>query len=329
MRLSSAGEFATIGMIKGIAGNDTRGIITGIGDDAAVLSTSIGHRLLATTDMLVEGTHFDLSTTDFTGLGWKSLAASLSDIAAMGGVPRWYLVSLACGRDIEVEKILDFYKGACSLGAAHGVSLAGGDTTGSPGPLVVSVTVLGECPAGRELLRSGARPGDDVYVTGTLGDSAAGFDSLKNVCCRDVDMEYLVQRHLRPTPRVTAGAALGASGLVTSMIDISDGLSSDLGHILDESGVGAEIRESDIPLSGPLLKVEGSEKAVLLALNGGEDYELLFTAGPDAAERLASLQSEAGTRFSRLGVITDGRGAFIEHHGEKRALRPGGFEHFR
>ncbi len=333
--LSTVGEFGAINHISATCSSPGRGVV-GIGDDAAVFTSSRDVSTLVTTDMLVEGVHFDLSYTGFEELGYKSAAVNLSDIAAMGGRPRFYLISAALRPQMLVEDLEEFYCGLESACRPFGVRLIGGDTTstagGSAGPIIISVTIIGEVPPGRAVKRTGARAGDDIYVTGSLGDSACGLDILRTrgIDGLDKDEARLAARHLEPSPRVKAGMLLGEGRLATAMIDISDGLSSDLGHILEQSGVGAVVYKDKLPLSGGLVHTAGIKKAVQYALHGGEDYELLFTARPSFRKRIAELQVEAGVSFTAIGKITAGEAAeLVDEKGQARALRPSGYEHFR
>jgi len=345
--LSGIGEFGAIDHIKSMCGSPGRGVV-GIGDDAAIFKVSPGMAALVTTDMLVEGVHFDLTYTGFEVLGYKSAAVNLSDIAAMGGRPRFYLVSAALRPRMRLEELEGFYRGLESACRPFGVRLIGGDTTssfgsscgspygssagGSTGPLVISVTIIGEAYPGRAVKRTGAKVGDDIYVTGSLGDSACGLAILKARGTEGLnkDETRLAARHLRPSPRIRAGRLLGEARLASAMIDISDGLSSDLGHILEQSGVGAVVYKDRLPISGDLMQTAGIKKAVQFALHGGEDYELLFTARPSCRKKIAALQEKAGVSFTSIGNITAEDGALlVDEKGQGRALRPSGYEHFR
>ena len=329
--LSGIGEFGSIDHIKSMCGSPGRGVV-GIGDDAAVFTASPGMATLVTTDMLVEGVHFDLSYTGFEELGYKSAAVNLSDIAAMGGRPRFYLVSAELRPQMRIEELEGFYRGLESACRPFGVRLIGGDMTSSSGTVVISVTVIGEASPGRAVKRTGARAGDDIYVTGSLGDSACGLDILKSRGIEGLNMDEarLAGRHLKPSPRIKAGRLLGEGRLASAMIDISDGLSSDLGHILEQSGVGAVVYKNRLPISGDLMNVAGIKKAVHYALHGGEDYELLFTVRPSCRKKIAALQEKAGVSFTAIGKIKKEGGAeLVGEKGQARALRPSGYEHFR
>ena len=345
MKISDLGEFGLIGRIQKLAPRNTPSTVIGIGDDAAALKLSASRILLATTDLLLEGVHFDLAYTRFSDLGWKSAAANLSDIAAMGGIPRFCLTALGIPPSVSVEQITEFFRGFNALLKNYHAALVGGDTCSSRRGLFVSVTALGEIEPGRIVTRTGAKPGDRIFVTGTLGDSAAGLELLKSgarsresgVRSKNFKFEIrnpqsaianLIQRHLRPAPRVTWGRKLALSGCASAMIDISDGLSSDLAHICEQSGVGAVLSPEKIPLSAALRKAVARLKQPPLhyALSGGEDYELLFTVPPAKVKRLLSLKLP----LAEVGSITAGKSvSLVNGRGNKMPLLPSGYDHFR
>jgi thiamine-monophosphate kinase len=331
MKMSDLGEFGLIGRIKRTASRLSASTVIGIGDDAAVLKPSSLRRELVTTDLLLEGVHFDLSHTDFYSLGWKAAAVNLSDIAAMGGIPRFCLVALGIPPRVSVEQIAGFYRGLNTLLRKHTTDLVGGDTCSSLQGLCISVTAIGECEPSRIVTRSGARPGDRVYVTGTLGDSAAGLEILKkrgNVQGRKTRGVKLVDRHRRPMARVEWGRALALSGCVSAMIDLSDGLSSDLSHICEQSRVGADIRADCIPISSALQSMSGSLPRAPLefALSGGEDYELLCTVRPTNVRKIQSLKIP----MTEIGIITPGNIlSLVDDRGRRKTLSPSGYDHFR
>ncbi len=328
MKLSDLGEFGLISQIEKAFPRKSSRAPLGIGDDAAALFVSPGKTLLATTDMLLEGVHFDLSYTDFYSLGWKSAAVNLSDIAAMGGVPRFCLTALGIPKGISIEQINDFYKGFKALIRKYKVDLVGGDTCSSEVDLVISVTVLGEVEKKKMLTRAGAKPGDHIFVSGTLGDAAAGLELLTTgVRSQETGVRRLIQRHLLPVPRVEWGRKIALSGCATAMIDVSDGLSSDLAHICELSGVGADVYADRIPLSKNILKSASQLKTLPLhyALSGGEDYELLFTVSPSKLKKFRSLRISA----REIGVITRGEIDIISDDGERKRLEPSGYNHFR
>ncbi|MGE5174482.1 MAG: thiamine-phosphate kinase [Betaproteobacteria bacterium] len=340
MKLSDLGEFGLIEKIRKSTFRRSSSVLIGIGDDAAVLKVSASAAWLATTDMLIEGVHFDLGYTDFYSLGWKAAAANLSDIAAMGGFPHFCLTSLGIPPAVTVEHISEFYRGCNALLRVHHTMLVGGDTCSSPHGMIINVVLLGEAGRTRVLSRAGAQPGDRIFVTGTLGDSAAGLELVqlqnaerrlrnKKLRIRNPRSEVarLVKKHLRPVPRVEWGQKIALSRCAHSMIDISDGLSSDLAHICEQSGVGALIAAQKIPVSLSLRKaLDRLKKAPLdYALSGGEDYELLFTAPPGKINKLKSLRIP----MTEIGEITRTRKILIMDGREKKAtLEPTGYNHF-
>lgn len=285
MKMQQLGEFGLIDRIRKMTSVPDPSWV-GIGDDCAVipLSPETGGApasdLLVSTDMLVEGTHFLMEDISPRQLGWKSAAVNISDIAAMGGKPIATFLSLALPKTLPEQWMQEFMEGYNEISEKYGAALLGGDTTCSPDRICINVAVLGTCPRGKAKLRSAARPGDLVCVTGTLGDSAAGLRLIlggqKGAAPR------LMDRHYTPTPRVEEGLALSCLPGVHAMMDISDGVGSDLRHILDESGVGARIDTGKLPISKELqdLCIKKGWDPRELALCGGEDYELLFTMDP-------------------------------------------------
>ena len=285
MKMQQLGEFGLIDRIRKMTSVPDPSWV-GIGDDCAVipLSPETGGApasdLLVSTDMLVEGTHFLMEDISPRQLGWKSAAVNISDIAAMGGKPIATFLSLALPKTLPEQWMQEFMEGYNGISEKYGAALLGGDTTCSPDRICINVAVLGTCLRGKARLRSAARPGDLVCVTGTLGDSAAGLRLIlggqKGAAPR------LMDRHYTPTPRVEEGLALSCLPGVHAMMDISDGVGSDLRHILDESGVGARIDTGKLPISKELqaLCSEKGWDPKELALSGGEDYELLFTMDP-------------------------------------------------
>jgi thiamine-monophosphate kinase len=331
MKISDLGEFGLIDRIGKTAPRNAKRAPIGIGDDAAALLLSPASLLLATTDMLIERVHFDLKTTDLFSLGWKAAAANLSDIAAMGGVPRFCLTALGIPPYLTVEQVDEFYRGFSVCIRKQGTVLVGGDTCSSPKGLIVSVTVLGEAEKRHAITRSGARPGDLLYVTGPLGDSGAGLELLRSAECgvrsKKTECGKLIEKHLRPIPRIAEGRKLALSVIASAMIDVSDGLSSDLGHICEQSRVGAEVFAERIPLSKALRGAKGLKREPLeYALSGGEDYELLFTVHPDRIKKLKAMR----LAVTEIGVITRDRSMrLIDERGQGRPLTAAGYDHFR
>jgi thiamine-monophosphate kinase len=309
-------------------------LIKGIGDDAAILRTRAGFDLVVTADLLVEGVDFRLEE-DWTSprdLGHKALAVSLSDAAAMGARPRFCLLSVGVPRAVWRGRFpAEFYEGVRSLAGVYGVRIIGGDTSRTTGGVVIDSIVLGEVRRGRALTRGGARAGDQIFVTGALGGAAGGLMMLESGGVRTSRGRAgrgLLLRQRRPEPRVEWGALLSEKGLATSLIDLSDGLSSDLAHVCRESGVGARVEAASLPVD-PLLAQTGldADEALRLALDGGEDFELLFTADSRQASRLPF--EVGGVPVTRVGEVTNERGKVrLVRGGKARLLRPGGFEHF-
>jgi thiamine-monophosphate kinase len=346
--LANLGEFGLISRIA--AGVSTTGnVITGIGDDAAVTALSAGMQLLTSTDMLLEDVHFRRAWHDPYRLGRKSLAVSISDIAAMGGIPRWALLSLAIPSDLPLTFIDDFMGGFLAMASENQVSLVGGDTCSSRSGLAVSVTIMGEQYPDLIVRRSGAMPDDDIWVTGTLGDAAlglkladdAGFGSAQSAesslnmhCAPDGGvggMQAILSRLLDPNPQVSVGLLLAETGMLTSMIDVSDGILADYGHIAEQSGVGGCIILDDIPLSEIFRSHTASfpTNSYQLALSGGEDYELCFTAGRSNREKIINCVKKCGIAVTRIGIVTNFSGVtVINRDGTPYNSQAEGFNHF-
>ncbi|HMH54202.1 MAG TPA: thiamine-phosphate kinase [Candidatus Acidoferrum sp.] len=312
----------------------TAGVTVGIGDDCAVLEPTAGQRLLATTDLLLEDVHFRRRYAEPADVGWKSMAVNLSDIASMGGHPRWALVALACPHETTLDDVEAFYAGARDLAGRHAVTIVGGDTTASPAGWLVNVTLLGEATS--PLLRSGARAGDVIAVTGSLGRSAAGLAVLELAHAPGgIDAAALAEvtsAHVRPVPRVAEGQWLAAAGGVNAMIDLSDGLATDLARIAEESDVRCRVEIERVPISPATREIArglGAD-AQAWATGGGEDYELLLTCEARAFDRLSDgLARATGVRLHAIGTVTEsGSGAtFVDARGQEVAVAAG-FEHF-
>ena len=295
-------------------------MVTGIGDDSAVLSFPPGHELLVTTDFTIEKVHFrrDWHPPEFVGR--RCLTRGLSDIAAMGGEPRAAFLSLALASDVPQKWVDRFLKGLLDLAEEFKVSLAGGDTAQSArgGGIQADIVVVGSVPKGKAVLRSGAKAGDQIYVTGELGGSAAALARLAE--SNSAGTKYL--RRFSPLPRIAVGQWLRRRGVASAMIDLSDGLSTDLEHICQESRVGAEIEAEAIPRAQGAV---GKKRVALeLALHGGDDYELLFTSAATVPSVVA------GVRVTRIGQATNSAGMrLIGADGKPRPLKAGGWEHFK
>jgi thiamine-monophosphate kinase len=328
MKLSRLGEFGLIETIRR-ATPPGRGVLLGIGDDAAWVASKFGSALI-TSDILIEGIHFNLKWTSLFALGYKTLAVNLSDIAAMGGTPAYLIVSLGIPVKYRSEDIDDFYRGIRLLAAQNAVALVGGDTNVA-NSLVISACLIGHAPY-CPVTRAGAKLGDDIYVTGTLGDSALALKLLKTRSAQTKRRAaaYLLARHHQPTPRLTAGALLARDGLATAMIDVSDGLLQDLGHICQSSGVGAVIWKEKIPLSPAYRTLVGRE-GTRYALFGGEDYELLFCARPRERPRIEKLQKRAKVTMSRIGMCVSAREGItvLDGQGNRVPIHAHGHDHFK
>jgi thiamine-monophosphate kinase len=327
LKLKELGEFELINRIRRRVANGP-GVHRGIGDDAAVLELPVGHHLLTSTDLLIEDVHFRHDWTDCEALGHKAVAVNLSDIAAMGGTPRYLYLGLACPGEADLTDINAFLKGALAEADHHNVTLVGGDTCRSPGPWMISVTIEGSALAHQAVGRDGAQPGDLIMVSGTLGDSALALHLLRN---GKEPETTLLARHHRPTARVTLGRRLGEQQLAKAMIDISDGLASDLEHILQASRVDGFIVEDQLPLSEVFQRHAEAEPALReLALYGGEDYELLFTVAPENAADVALLGAELNLSITSVGVIQKGSGTFSlqDKTGATRPILVRGYDHF-
>ena len=302
------------------SGGGVRGLIAGIGDDCAVLQVPRGHEALVTTDFSLEGIHFRRDWHSAEVVGHRCLTRGLSDIAAMGGEPIAVFLSLALPSKLPQKWVDDFLRGFLKLARRFGVPLGGGDTAQSPAGILADIVVVGSVPRGAAVLRSGAKPGDGIYVSGELGASAATIQMLRGGRQRVSPADF--PAHFSPLPRIALGRVLRQTKIASAMIDISDGLSTDLAHICEESGVGAEIQAQRIPLGRngrPARRVD-----LRFALHGGDDYELLFTARP----QISVPQRMAGVAITQIGRITRSKRVVLISGGHSRRLTPEGWEHF-
>jgi len=290
------------------------GVLKGIGDDCAVLRIPSAHEAIVTTDFSLEGIHFRREWHSANSVGHRCLTRGLSDIAAMGGQPIAAFLSLALPKALPQAWVNRFVDGLTALAGLFGVTLAGGDTSQSPGGILADIVVLGSVPRGRAILRSGARPGDRIYVTGVLGSSAFILEKLLEKASKPMSKKRK-DRHFFPQPRIGVGKILRQKNLVSSMIDISDGLSTDLAHICEESGVGADVRADLIP--------RDSDVGLDLALHGGEDYDLLFTSNKVLPQKIA------GVTVTEIGRVIRSRKMFLITGKTRKPLRPQGWEHFK
>ncbi|MCH7761905.1 thiamine-phosphate kinase [candidate division TA06 bacterium] len=328
MRLSELGEFGLIEKIRK-ATPKGRGVRLGIGDDAAWVEWK-ENSFLITSDLLVEGVHFDLKWTSFYGLGYKTLAVNLSDLAAMGGSPAYLVISLGIPVDFNTEYIEEFYRGITALASQSGVALVGGDTSASK-HFFVSASLTGHAPY-RPITRTGGKVGDDLYVTGTLGDSALGLKLLrrKGGRAKGQEFSYLVSRHQFPTARLQAGTLLAQVKLAKAMIDISDGLLQDLGHLCKASRIGAAVWEEALPLSRPY-RFWAGRKGSHYAFTGGEDYELLFCLRRRDRTRLEKIKKRLGVPITRIGKCVPAREGIkvLSGEGNPFSIPIQGHDHFK
>jgi thiamine-monophosphate kinase len=334
MRLKDIGEFGFIQRIsRGCLIRPER-VVRGIGDDAAAFRSDGRLLSLITTDLLVERVHFLREAISGRDLGYKSLAVNLSDIAAMGGIAREAFVSIAIPENCELGYLDDIFLGMKALAAQYAVNILGGDTTGSFTDLIINIAVYGEVPETELLRRDAARAGDVVFTTGCLGDSRAGLHLILDRTPADTpELEALRTAHLRPEPHLREGRLLASIGGVRAAIDVSDGLSSDLAHIVEESRVGARLFADRLPVSDALRHycARFGKSAIEYALSGGEDYVLLATVAAERADDLAGrFAAELGRPLHRIGTITaDGGMELVDADGSVRPLSPAGWDHFK
>lgn len=334
MRISEfGGEAAIIGLIESKYGSiDDPRLVVGFGDDAALLRTAGDRLLIVTTDLLIEGTHFRRDSIDPYSLGWKATAVNISDIAAMGGLPTWGFASIAVP-DVDIEFIEQLYEGMDEVSRRFGSRIIGGDTNKADGGIVINVAQLGEVEEDRAALRSTAKPGDKILITGSLGESYAGLKVLEMYGLRHAIDRYpeVTERHIRPVPRVAEARAAVETGRVHAMMDISDGLAVDLRKMCEASGVGARIRANKVPVSDALRAV-GSElnvNPIAFAASGGEDYELLIATAPEDVETvIKSVHEATSTIVTLIGEFTDTSDVVLLHpDGKELEFKPG-WEHF-
>jgi thiamine-monophosphate kinase len=302
-------------------------MLVGIGDDAAVVEPERNRLEVLSVDALVEGVHFDRAFTPPAAIGHRALAVNLSDLAAMGATPRLALLSLALPDALTVDDFDALVEGLAALAGRAGVSIAGGNLTKSPGPLMVDVTVTGTVKRRGPLVRSGARPGDEIYVTGAIGAAAAGLQMLRT---KVSTTETCIHRFLYPEPRLRAGTLLGRNRVATACIDLSDGLADGVRQIADASSVGAVIDACTLPIDPEARRWFTSQRLdpVTAALTGGDDYELLFTVSPRARKQLHAACRSAGVAITRIGVCTAQR-AIVLRGTDGDAAWPRGYSHFR
>ncbi|OGN95153.1 MAG: thiamine-phosphate kinase [Chloroflexi bacterium RBG_13_50_10] len=333
MKVSELGEFGLIELLadivdrtKNLNATSWQQLLIGIGDDTAAWQ---GENIiqLATTDSLVQDVHFDLDIITWEELGWKAIAVNLSDIAAMGGIPKYALISLALPGELETDNISSLYQGMVQIANQFGVAIVGGNIA-SASKTVISVTILGSMESTSMLTRSAAVPGDQVAVTGYLGLAAAGLKMFKQKLSFDAETTRLLrQAHLQPTPRVNEGQVLLHHG-VRAAIDISDGLLADLTHICQASKVGARINQNAVPIH-PALKNNFKSDHHQLALSGGEDYELLFTASNQVINQIKLAVSCPVTVIGDITKGKPGQVTLIDADGRSIPWQKAGWEHFK
>lgn len=316
----SLSEFSIIERYFRCDPTQTNNLVLGIGDDAALIAPPAGELLAISVDTLIAGRHFPEQTLP-ADIGYKSLAVNLSDMAAMGAIPRWITLSLALP-EVDEEFLSGFSEQLLALAKQHDVQLIGGDTV--RGPLSITVQIIGTVPAEGALKRSGASVGDLIFVSGTLGDAAAGLATILAGETTSGDGRYLIERLNRPSPRVNLGLAL--RGLASAAIDISDGLLADLGHILEQSGVGAVVDSEKIPCSDELLgTVFDQQQRMALMVAGGDDYELCFTVPPSRVDEVNKISVALSLSLVQVGTIGEGSELLLD--GERISLK--GFDHFK
>ncbi|MDP1568578.1 MAG: thiamine-phosphate kinase [Vicinamibacterales bacterium] len=330
--VGAVGERGLLARIRARVPGPPAGVTIGIGDDAAVLAPAGRTHAVVTVDSLVERIHFDRRWSSPADVGHKALAVNLSDLAAMGASPEWALLSLAMPGDWPVAEFDGVLDGLLALAAAHGVAVIGGNLARTDGPLVVNVTCGGACRPRRVLLRSGGRPGDDLYVSGTLGAAAAGLEMLQaGHDAAGADEAACVARHRRPDPRVRLGVAIGRARAARAAMDLSDGLADAVRQVAEASGTGASIDAAAVPVAPGARRWFASrgEDAVSRTLAGGEDYELLLAVPPKWRGRLRNARRHAAEPgLTRIGTLTKDR-ALVVRRADGEGPLPDGFEHFR
>ena len=312
-------------LIKRYFERPARGTELGVGDDCALLRAAQGMELAVSTDMLVEGRHFSADADPFK-LGHKALAVNLSDMAAMGAAPRWATLALALP-GVDEGWLERFSAGLFELADRFDVALVGGDTT--RGPLTISITIMGEVPAGLALYRAGARPGDEIWVSGELGGASLGLiHHLGRVGLEGGDAAAMLARLHEPEPRVALGERL--RGLATSAIDVSDGFAGDLAHILERSSAGALVHYAQIPRPAVFARLGNAELERNCVLSGGDDYELVFTAPQARRAEIEAVAVDLGIGLTRVGYVQKGESKLVLLDARGNAMPvPGGFDHFR
>ena len=330
MKVSELGERALLARIRARLPRPPSTVVVGVGDDAAVVLGPRNARTVLTTDALIEGVHFDRAFSSPADIGYKALAVNLSDLAAMGASPAWVLLSLALPGGTAVEDVEALVDGLVGLASSQSVALIGGNLTSSPGPLVVDVTAVGTVHPRRVLLRDGARPGDDLYLSGTIGAAAAGLEMLRAGLKAD-PTTGAIQRYLRPVPRVRLGQAIGQARAARAAMDLSDGLADAVTQIAEASGCGVEIDAAAVPIDTDARQwwEARSEDSIVRALSGGDDYELVVALPGKWRGRLRhATRKVADPPLTRIGVLTGTPGEYVLVRESRKERLPGGFEHW-
>jgi len=326
MAATETGEFALIRRLADVLGGASKGAVLGIGDDTAVLAPSGAREILVTADALVEGVHFDRRYTPLEDLGWKSLAASVSDVAAMGGTPTSAVITLALDARWSPEDVERLYQGLSDCAAAYQVVIAGGDTTRSLSGAFINITLLGTVEPGHAVTRSGGRPGDWLGVTGVLGGARCGLEALSSGLGEGYPLS--TKHFLRPQPSVAAGQWLARSLKATAMIDISDGLASELGHICDGSGTGCIVEAVPVAEEARLWTEVHGHDAIDFALSSGEEYQLLFACPPEMAH--SEIVQDCPVPIHWIGRLTaKDEARILVVDGRQETLEARGWDHFR
>lgn len=336
MQIKDLGEFALIKRLSDRFATGHPRLIKGIGDDTSVTIEDESKYLLCTTDTLGEDIHFSLRYTSPYHLGRKAVSISLSDIAAMGGAPMFLLTSIILPAETSVDFVDFLYKGIKERAEEFEVGIIGGNTSSSSDKIIINTTILGEVPKDHVVFRKGAKAGDKIYVTGCLGDSGLGLKMLKEIQNSKFKIQSLknnaILKHIDPMPRVREGIAIAEKKLATAMIDVSDGLISDLRHIAEESSVGARVWLQKIPVSKDLKGwVAAHPRDIALALGGGEDYELLFTASEENSIKIDAISRALNTQITQIGEIVSKEKGIVVIDENDEVFHPAdeGFEHFK
>ncbi len=329
--IGDLGEHGLIDLIRQRVGAPPAWVAVGIGDDAAVLEPARNRLEVVTTDALIEGVHFDRAFTPPAAIGHRALAVNLSDLAAMGATPRAALLSLALPPAFPADDVSQLLDGFLLVAGLHGVALVGGNVSTSPGPVFVDVTAIGSIRRRRVLTRGGARPGHEIWLSGSVGAAAAGLACLQAAGTPPDWMAACVSRYLRPDPRVRLGTLLGGNRAATACVDLSDGLADGLRQVADASLAGVVIEGAAVPVDAAArrwFELQGQDP-LQRAMTGGDDYELLFTVSPRHRGRMAAARRHAGgLALTRIGVLTADRALIVRHGGRDLPLADG-YLHFR